>query len=117
MEYYDEVVEVKRKLKLEKPTALDENSKNPSLNAVKNPPQQSFDDSERTTTKRPGSSLPRKSGASATKPAERLSSDTDSSDTDSEENQKISAESFDYKQWETLNVSSEIKEMYQYIAR
>lgn len=114
MEYYDEVVEIKRKPKLESRTKSEDSVKGGVLNAVKNPPEL-IDDSERTTTKRPSSSLPRKSGIQNT--ADPLSSESDSSDTDSDDNAKISAEGFDYKQWENVNAPGDIKELYQYIAR
>lgn len=96
MERYDEVIEVKKKPKPDGRGVL-----------------QSIDDSERTTTKRPASSLPRKS----IKSSERAPSDSESSDTGTEENAKLIIEGFDYRQWETLDVPPEIKELYQYIAR
>lgn len=73
----------------------------------------SNEDAERTTQKRPASSLPRK----AIQKIDRISSESESSDSDTEDNLKHSAEGFDYKQWEDLNVSSDIKELFQYIPR
>lgn len=119
MEYYDEVVEIKNKPKRipsQKSTDLSAVSnevtplehKIPEPNAVT-----SIDDAERTTQKRPASSLPR----NAIQKIERISSESESSDSDTEDNVKHSAEGFDYKQWENLNVSSEIKELFQYIPR
>lgn len=104
MEYYDEVVEIKKKPdakpKMENPTVVD-------------------DDADRTTTKRPASSLPRKSAQkTAAAIAERPgSSESDSSESDAVDHAKVPAEGFDYKQWESLNVSGEVKEMFQYIGR
>lgn len=119
MDYYDEVVEIKNKPKripsqrsTDQSTASNEvvasERKIPELNAAT-----SVDDVERTTQKRPASSLPRK----AIQKIERISSESDSSESDTEDNLKHSAEGFDYKQWENLNVSSEIKELFQYIPR
>lgn len=114
MEFYDEIIEVNRKpnMSAEKP------GKKTSAGIKKDQPMpvapQSLDDSDRTTTKRPSSSLPRKSGVQQPASAQ---SDTESSDTESEPNPDNPADAFNYKQWETLNVSSEIKELYQYIAK
>lgn len=119
MEYYDEVVEIKNKPKrissaksTDQSTAsngatpLDCTTSEPNVAA-------SVDDAERTTQKRPASSLPR----NAVQKIERISSESESSDSDTEDHLKHSAEGFDYKQWEGLNVSSEIKELFQYIPR
>lgn len=119
MDYYDEVVEIKNKPKrIPSQRSTDQSTvsnevvaserKIPELNAAS-----SVDDVERTTQKRPASSLPRK----AIQKIERISSESDSSESDTEDNLKHSAEGFDYKQWENLNVSSEIKELFQYIPR
>lgn len=118
MDYYDEVVEIKNKPKRipsqkssDQPPILTEvapsERKNPEPIA-----STSTDDAERTTQKRPTSSLPRK----AIQKIERISS-SESSESDTEDNMKQSAEGFDYKQWEELNVSSDIKELFQYIPR
>lgn len=114
MEFYDEVIEIKKTPKTNR-----SNSKEKGMSsAVKGESSapivpQSIDDSSRTTTKRPGSSLPRKSAQHAVHAA----SDTESSDSESEKNAENLAEGFNYKQWENLNVSSEIKDIYQYIAK
>lgn len=101
MELYDEVVEVKKKPR-------GENRPGAQAKAI----VEQIDDSERTTTKRPTSSLPRKS----IKPTGRLSSESESSDTGTEDG-KATVDGFDYRQWETLDVPPEIKDLYQYIAR
>lgn len=106
MEMYDEVVEIKRKPKLGRKTSTESIKHDKAV-------LEHIDDSERTTTKRPASSLPRKS----VKPAERVTSESESSDTGTEENIKISTEGFDYRQWENLDFPSDIKDLYQYIAR
>lgn len=119
MDYYDEVVEIKNKPKrissqrsTDQSTASNEvgasERKIPEPNAAT-----SVDDVERTTQKRPVSSLPRK----AIQKIEHISSESESSDSDTDDNLKHSAEGFDYKQWEDLNVSSDIKELFQYIPR
>lgn len=120
MDYYDEVVEIKNKPKRissqrSNDQSTDSNEvvaserKNPESNAATSVD----DDVERTTQKRPTSSLPRK----AIQKIERIPSESESSDSDTENNLKHSVEGFDYKQWEDLNVSSEIKELFQYIPR
>lgn len=114
MEYYDEIIEVKRKQSM----SSEKTGNKSSAGTKKDPPApvavQSLDDSDRTTTKRPASSLPRKSAAQL--PA-RIQSDTESSESESEANPDNPADAFNYKQWETLNISSEIKDLYQYIAK
>lgn len=75
MEHYDEVVEVKRRSKAEGRSSAGKSGHGKTL-------LESIDDSERTTTKRPASSLPRKS----IKPSERTASDSESSDTATEQN-------------------------------
>lgn len=97
MEQYDEVVEVKKRPK-------------PEGNRGRNVLEQ-IDDSERTTTKRPGSSLPK-----GVKHTERLTSESESSDT-TDENAKIAIDGFDYTVFEKLDVPPEIKDLYQYIGR
>lgn len=116
MEFYDEVVEVRRKPKTDK-----QNSQEPTMHPLKSidgaiAASSSIDDSERTTTKRPTSSLPRKNNIQNTGNG-NATSESESSDSESEENAKNPSEGFDYKQWENLNVSTEIKDLYQYIAR
>lgn len=106
MEQYDEVVEIKKKPK-------PEGRINPEKSIQGKAVLESIDDSERTTTKRPASSLPRR----AAKPAERLTSESESSDSEAEDNAKLIIEGFDYRQWESLDVPPELKELYQYIAR
>lgn len=103
MEYYDEVIEVKKKSKQEAKT---ENKNQPKID----------DDADRTTTKRPASSLPRKSGRKVEQ-ERRASTESDSSDSEINDNENVPAEGFDYKQWETLNVPSDIKDLFQYIGR
>lgn len=105
MELYDEVVEVKKKPRGEN---------RPGVEKIAQPKAvvEQIDDSERTTTKRPTSSLPRKS----IKTTGRLSSESESSDTGTEDG-KATVDGFDYRQWESLDVPPEIKELYQYIAR
>lgn len=116
-EYYDEVVEIKNKPKRivgEKSPDQATAGVTPSERNTAEPKgPASIDDSERTTQKRPSSSLPR----NAIQKIERISSDSESSDSDTEDNLKQSAEGFDYKKWEDLNVSAEIKELFQYIPR
>lgn len=109
MEYYDEVIEVKKKTK----------AGEKSVEKLKETKMINDDDIERTTTKRPASSLPRKS---ARKPDQdqherHASSESDSSESDANDNAKVPAEGFDYKQWEHLALPNEIKEMFQYIGR
>lgn len=119
MEYYDEVVEIKNKPKRlpsqRNPDQSNSSSEIPSIERKKlGPPSiPSVDDSERTTSKRPQSSLPRRSGEKV----ERVSSDSESSDSDTDDHAKTAVDGFDYKQWESLNVSADLKELYQYIAR
>lgn len=117
MDYYDEVVEIKQNQNKVEDTGIKETAINDGgegVSEISGPKKLAeIDNIERTTQKRPTSSLPRKTGQKV----DRISSDTESSGTDTEENLKISAEGFDYKQWENLNLSSELKEMYQYIAR
>lgn len=105
MELYDEVVEVKKKARGEG---------RPSVEKIAQPKAlvEQIDDSERTTTKRPSSSLPRKS----TKSAGRVSSESESSDSATEDGKAV-VDGFDYRQWENLDVPADIKELYQYIAR
>lgn len=106
MEMYDEVIEVKKKSKAE-------NRGNTNKGGVSRPViEPVVDDSERTTTKRPTSSLPRKN----TKPTERLTSESESSDTGTDD-AKATLDGFDYRQWESVDVPPEIKDLYQYIAR
>lgn len=107
MEMYDEVVEVKKKPKDK--TESGATKSGPSRPAV----LEQIDDSERTTTKRPASSLPRKSA----KPVERLSSESESSDTGTDEKQ-FSAEDFDYRIWEhDESIPADLRELYPFIAR
>lgn len=101
MEYYDEVIEVKKKAKQE---AKIEHKNQPKVD----------DDADRTTTKRPASSLPRNSGR---KQERRASTESDSSDSEINDNGNVPAEGFDYKQWDSLNVPNEIKDLFQYIGR
>lgn len=103
MEYYDEVIEVKKKAKQE---GKSENKNQPKVD----------DDANRTTTKRPASSLPRRSGRKV-EPERRPSTESDSSDSEMNDNGNVSAEGFDYKQWESLDVPTEIKDLFQYIGR
>lgn len=103
MDYYDEVIEVKKKAKQEAKT---ENKNQTKVD----------DDADRTTTKRPASSLPRRSGRIGVQ-ERRASTESYSSDSEINENANVPAEGFNYKQWESLNVSSEIKELFQYIGR
>lgn len=103
MEYYDEVIEVKKKAKQEANTG---NKNQPKVD----------DDADRTTTKRPASSLPRKSGRKVEQ-ERRASTESDSSDSEINDNGNVPAEGFDYKQWESLNVPNEIKDLFQYIGR
>lgn len=103
MEYYDEVIEVKKKAKQEEKAE------------IKNQPTVD-DDADRTTTIRPASSLPRKSGRKV-ELERRASSESDSSDSEINDNGNVPAEGFNYKQWENLNVPSEIKDLFQYIGR
>lgn len=91
MEHYDEVVEVKRKPKVENPARTD--------------------DSERITTKRPASAM------KSIKTAERVTSESESSDTGTEDNGKVFSDGFDYRIWESLDLPKNIKDLYQYIAR
>lgn len=117
MEFYDEVVEVRRKSKTGKQN-LHELTMNPIKNVDGAIVASSLNgDSERTTTKRPTSSLPRKSNNNQNIANDNATSESESSDSESEENAKNPSEGFDYKQWENLNVSTEIKDLYQYIAR
>lgn len=115
MDYYDEVVEVKKHPKRNLTQRSSEKSITESaeiiskMKAVVEP----IDDSERITQKRPASSLPR----NAPQKIDRILSDTESSDSETEDNLKFSAEGFDYKQWENINVPSEIKELFQYIPK
>lgn len=108
MELYDEVVEIKKKPKEER-----------QLSATKSVPARAtlleqIDDSERTTTKRPTSSLPRKNARTA----ERLTSESESSDTGTEDNKQFSAEDFDYRQWETMDgIPKDIKELIPFISK
>lgn len=119
MEFYDEVVEIKNKAK-RTPSGMStdhstaSNGITPLERKIAEPiAATSIDDAERTTQKRPASSLPR----NAIQKIERISSESESSDSDTEDNFKQSAEGFDYKKWEDLNVSTEIKELFQYIPR
>lgn len=105
MEMYDEVVEVKQRPKGTGHSSVE------SINQSKQIAER-INDSGRTTTKRPGSSLPRKSAKSV----ERLSSGSESSDTVTDDAKAI-IDGFDYRQWENLDVPPEIKDLYQYIAR
>lgn len=89
MELYDEVVEVKKKSREGQQSSA---KPGPSRPAV----LEQISDSERTTTKRPASSLPRKS----VKTTEKVTSESESSDTATEDNKEFSAEDFDYRQWE-----------------
>lgn len=105
MDMYDEVVEVEQRPKSKGHTSVERINESKQI-------VEKIDDSERTTTKRPGSSLPRKSAKSV----ERLSSESESSDTGTDDAKAI-VDGFDYRQWENLDVPPEIKELYQYIAR
>lgn len=119
MDYYDEVVEIKNKPKrISSQNSADQlpaSNEVTSLDRRKPEPifSTSNDDSERTTQKRPTSSLPR----NTIQKIEHILSESESSDSDTDDNLKHSTEGFDYKQWEDLNVSSEIKEIFQYIPR
>lgn len=106
MEMYDEVIEVKKKPRGESRQGVEKIAQPRAV-------VEQIDDSERTTTKRPTSSLPRKSVKNTTG---RLSSESESSDTEPEDG-KATVDGFDYRQWETLEVPPEIKDLYQYIAR
>lgn len=106
MEQYDEVVEVKRRPRADGHSSAGKSGNSKTL-------LESIDDSERTTTIRPASSLPRK----GMKPRERTASDSESSDSATDENTKRIIEGFDYRIWENLDVIPEVKELYQYIAR
>lgn len=113
MEFYDEIIEIKRKPQISSNTP----DKKMSSAIKKDIPTaitaQSTDDADRTTTKRPSSSLPRKGPQQSGHDA----SETDSSDSESETHAENLADGFNYKQWESLNVSSEVKDLYQYIAK
>lgn len=106
MEHFDEVIEVTKKSTVK-------GRQNQGQSVQGKAVLESIDDSERTTTKRPTSSLPRKTG----KAVERLTSESESSDSGAEDNAKLIIEGFDYRQWENLDGPPELKELYQYIAR
>lgn len=106
MEHFDEVIEVKKRPTAEGRPILEQSIQGKAV-------LESIDDSDRTTTKRPTSSLPRKSG----RLVERLTSESESSDSGPEDNAKLIIEGFDYRQWENLEGPPELKELYQYIAR
>lgn len=106
MEHYDEVIEVKRKPKSSGRTKVENSRSDSSV-------LQQIDDSERTTTKRPGSSLPK----GKIKTVERTTSESESSDTNTDDNTKPAVNEFDYTIWANLDLPKEVKDLYQYIAR
>lgn len=105
MEHYDEVVEIKRKPKNEGRPRADFGGPGRAV-------LEQIDDSERITTKRPGSSLPK-----GVKAKERVTSESESSDTGTDENAKTAVDGFDYTVWANLDVPKDIKDLFQYIAR
>lgn len=109
MEHYDEVVEVKRKTKA---GGRSTGEKSEST-APGKPVLQQIEDLERTTTKRPGSSLPK----GKTKTTERATSESESSDSHTDDNAKPAIDGFDYTIWANLDLPKELKDLYQYIAR
>lgn len=109
MEHYDEVVEVKRKSK----TGARSKGEKSANSEPSKPKLQQIDDLERTTTKRPSSSLPK--GKART--TERATSESESSDTNTDDNAKPAIDGFDYTIWANLDLPKEIKDLYQYIAR
>lgn len=105
MEHYDEVVEVKRKPKIEPRPRVENPDRNKAV-------LEQIDDADRITSIRPSSSLPRNS-----KFKERIASESESSDTATDENAKVAVDGFDYRVWESLDMPKDVKELYQYIAR
>lgn len=105
MELYDEVVEVKRKPKIENRTHADNSGQGKAI-------LEQIDDLDKTTTKRPASSLPRN-----VKPSDRAHSESESSDTGTDDNAKIAVDGFDYRIWESLDLPKDVKDLYQFIAR
>lgn len=107
-QHYDEVVEVKRKPKVEPRPRLENPSERNKAAAL-----EQIDDSDRITNIRPSSSLPRNTKIKK----ERFASESESSESAADDAAKVAVDGFDYRVWESLDMPKDVKELYQYIAR
>lgn len=105
--HFDEVVEVKRKVKAEPRQRIE----NPDRNKVAVLEQ--IEDADRITNIRPSSSLPRNSKFKK----ERITSESESSESAADDAAKVATDGFDYRVWESLDMPKDVKDLYQYIAR